>query len=106
MSLGSIPGSGDVYPFGFKSISPGTPVFVLHLKIKMTSLVYFCSFIEGPSESSACTLNKVIYLLNIRQTRFIIQGLIETKLSHLTNTQGVVEFTVIFTNAFVALLPF
>ncbi len=54
LSPGSIPGPGVVWPFGFQSklasagFSPGTPVFLLHLKLHFFSL-FLSIRSEGPS---------------------------------------------------------
>ena len=64
LSLGSIPGPGAVCPFGFRSklasagFSPGTLVFLLHLKLGF--FLDYCLFLfvqRALLESSACSLS-------------------------------------------------
>ncbi len=64
LSPGSIPTPGVVCPFGFQSklasagFSPGTPVFLLHLKLDFFSL-FLSIRSEGPSgKQGTCTLSK------------------------------------------------
>ena len=53
LSPGSIPGPGAVCPFGFQSklasagFSPGTPVFLLHLKLGFLNLFLELLFVLG-----------------------------------------------------------
>ncbi len=64
LSPGSIPGPGAVSPFGFQSklasagFSPGTPVFLLHLKLGFFLDCLFLLVQRALLESSACSLSK------------------------------------------------
>ena len=65
LSPGSIPGLDTVCPFGFQyklasvGFSPGTPIFLLHLKLDL--FLDCCLFVivqRTLLESSACSLSK------------------------------------------------
>ena len=70
LSPGSIPGPSAVCPFGFQSklasagFSPGTPVFLLHLKLDFFLDSCLFLFVQRAFlESSACSLSKATLCL-------------------------------------------